>query len=176
MKQISVPDAVPGPRWACAHRPLAELSANKLAAQYTNKSEGQWTFLNVHHTHARTWSLHAFVRARSLRLCPRVSPFFFIFIAERNTDVVVDKISALAKRRRVYLNRWKYRSKLRHVKENSIVRDRWDCRISFTCRIFPWSKNDTRYYENSWHKSLWKFRVAMSWSKNEGVILQWHAM
>lgn len=27
--------------WACAHRPLAELSADKLAARYTNKSEGQ---------------------------------------------------------------------------------------------------------------------------------------
>lgn len=101
----------PGPRWACARRPLAELSADKLTARYTNKSEGQWTFLNVHHTHARThactWSLHAFVRARSPSLSPSVLPFFFIFIAERDTDGVVDKISALAKRRRVYFSRWK---------------------------------------------------------------------
>lgn len=99
MKQISVPDAVPG---RDGPAPAYRTKRRQARRSVHEQKRGSMNLLErTPHarTHARDPSTHSC--APALRLCPRVSPFFFIFIAERDTDGVVEEISALAKRRRV---------------------------------------------------------------------------
>lgn len=181
MRRISVPDAVPG---RDGHLPNYKRRQARRSV-HEQKPEGSMNLLErTPHvrTHARTHvipSTHSCARSLS-RFCPL--PFFFIFIAERDTDCVADEISAQAVGwRKPLLEPAENRSKLRELRKREFHRAReMNCgtrasRGIVSCFFVRW--NNTRYYENSWHKSLWKFRMSRAViSKNEGVMLQWHAI
>jgi hypothetical protein len=69
------------------------------------KAKGQWT-LRAYTTRTHVCGSSSRSCALTLRLCSRFSPFFFILIAERDIDDVVEEISVLTEYRRVYSSRW----------------------------------------------------------------------